>query len=701
MSGNDKVAILTAVVQEGEYPNRLDPKNPVYAEETSPSDIVNGFSERLGPATFRKSGDIQRIWLDPVLVQSQSNCPWDGYISLFSGKVQEGEHPNRLDPKNPVYAEETSPSVIVNGFSERLQASHIQKIRPHSENLVGSHARSVTVHLALVQEGEYPNRLDPQNPVCAEETSPSVIVNGFSERLRASHIQRIRPHSENLIGSHVFSSSSTALKMQCDIFAENKAIFFVGCAAQMWFFGLFVTTNYFILSVMVYDRYTAIWAFAGVMSNAAVSSKSSQGFLPCEKFKFLPPPSRSKKIKNRVMDIEHFEENGNKVQEGEHPNRLDPKNPVYAEETSPSVIVNGFSERLQASHIQKIRPHSENLVGSHARSVMVHLALQESKKYKTLDMQDLPLHVFGHVTVGVDVGVGQLIVMVSPLPPPPQTHHQGTGSHNPSLQQGQFYCAAQAKCKVLFPDAAADKGEGSANSPVAGGRVAIDMNTGHSCSRSMDPDMSPGSSPVSAIMGDLDWIDLVSPRVALNSQRSICLCLRSPGIRREDTLYSGREGTAVVGMHDKNEKLIGHEPRKALTWITGMRMIEASKKEHLRFCNKLKGSANMSQVQEGEYPNRLDPQNAVYAEETSPSVIVNGFSERLRGQPHSENPAKFRESVGNIKYFIFNELFQAYRNTENLRKILASPVKPPSLPDLSGAGDYNLIIIDLMATLHF
>ncbi|KAK7798196.1 hypothetical protein U0070_011657 [Myodes glareolus] len=52
----------------------------------------------------------------------------------------------------------------------------------------------------VVQEGEYPNRLDPKNPVYAEETSPSVIVNGFSERLRASHIQRIRPHSENLEG---------------------------------------------------------------------------------------------------------------------------------------------------------------------------------------------------------------------------------------------------------------------------------------------------------------------------------------------------------------------------------------------------------------------------------------------------------------------------------------------------------------------
>ncbi|KAK7835370.1 hypothetical protein U0070_017906 [Myodes glareolus] len=48
------------------------------------------------------------------------------------------------------------------------------------------------------REGESPNRLDRQNPVYAEEASPSVIVNGFSERLRASHIQRIRPHSENL-----------------------------------------------------------------------------------------------------------------------------------------------------------------------------------------------------------------------------------------------------------------------------------------------------------------------------------------------------------------------------------------------------------------------------------------------------------------------------------------------------------------------
>ncbi|KAK7824099.1 hypothetical protein U0070_019785 [Myodes glareolus] len=39
----------------------------------------------------------------------------------------------------------------------------------------------------------------PKIQYMQRKTSPSVIVNGFSERLRASHIQRIRPHSENLV----------------------------------------------------------------------------------------------------------------------------------------------------------------------------------------------------------------------------------------------------------------------------------------------------------------------------------------------------------------------------------------------------------------------------------------------------------------------------------------------------------------------
>ncbi|XP_057585657.1 olfactory receptor 5G3-like isoform X1 [Hippopotamus amphibius kiboko] len=54
------------------------------------------------------------------------------------------------------------------------------------------------------------------------------------------------------------SSSSIAPKMLCDIFAEKKGISFMGCAAQMWFFGLFVATECFLLASMAYDRYMAI-----------------------------------------------------------------------------------------------------------------------------------------------------------------------------------------------------------------------------------------------------------------------------------------------------------------------------------------------------------------------------------------------------------------------------------------------------------
>ncbi|XP_012499396.1 PREDICTED: olfactory receptor 5G3-like [Propithecus coquereli] len=56
----------------------------------------------------------------------------------------------------------------------------------------------------------------------------------------------------------ICSSSSIAPKMLCDIFAEKKSITFLGCAAQMWFFGLFVATECFLLAAMAYDRYMAI-----------------------------------------------------------------------------------------------------------------------------------------------------------------------------------------------------------------------------------------------------------------------------------------------------------------------------------------------------------------------------------------------------------------------------------------------------------
>nr|XP_010968445.1 olfactory receptor 5G3-like [Camelus bactrianus] len=56
----------------------------------------------------------------------------------------------------------------------------------------------------------------------------------------------------------MFSSSSIAPKMLCDIFVEKKGNSFMGCAAQMWFFGLFVATECLLLASMAYDRYVAI-----------------------------------------------------------------------------------------------------------------------------------------------------------------------------------------------------------------------------------------------------------------------------------------------------------------------------------------------------------------------------------------------------------------------------------------------------------
>ncbi|XP_049747714.1 olfactory receptor 5G3-like [Elephas maximus indicus] len=56
----------------------------------------------------------------------------------------------------------------------------------------------------------------------------------------------------------ICSSSSIAPKMLCNIFVERKGISFLGCATQMWFFGLFVATECFLLASMAYDRYVAI-----------------------------------------------------------------------------------------------------------------------------------------------------------------------------------------------------------------------------------------------------------------------------------------------------------------------------------------------------------------------------------------------------------------------------------------------------------
>nr|XP_014716906.2 olfactory receptor 5AP2 [Equus asinus] len=55
-------------------------------------------------------------------------------------------------------------------------------------------------------------------------------------------------------------SSSVTPKMLMNLVAENKAISFNGCAAQFYFFfGSFLGTECFLLAMMAYDRYAAIW----------------------------------------------------------------------------------------------------------------------------------------------------------------------------------------------------------------------------------------------------------------------------------------------------------------------------------------------------------------------------------------------------------------------------------------------------------
>ncbi|XP_048341933.1 olfactory receptor 1009-like [Sphaerodactylus townsendi] len=62
----------------------------------------------------------------------------------------------------------------------------------------------------------------------------------------------------NLSFVDVCYSTVVTPKMLMDFIIKRNAISLTGCAVQMWFFGLFLATECFLLASMAYDRYMAI-----------------------------------------------------------------------------------------------------------------------------------------------------------------------------------------------------------------------------------------------------------------------------------------------------------------------------------------------------------------------------------------------------------------------------------------------------------
>ncbi|XP_025028814.1 olfactory receptor 1009-like [Python bivittatus] len=62
----------------------------------------------------------------------------------------------------------------------------------------------------------------------------------------------------NLSFLDICYSSSVTPKFLCHLLKEKKVISFTGCFTQLYFYGLFSTTECYLLAMMAYDRYVAI-----------------------------------------------------------------------------------------------------------------------------------------------------------------------------------------------------------------------------------------------------------------------------------------------------------------------------------------------------------------------------------------------------------------------------------------------------------
>ncbi|KAK7795897.1 hypothetical protein U0070_001360, partial [Myodes glareolus] len=169
--------------------------------------------------------------------------------------VQEGKRPNRLDPQNPAYAEETGPSVIVNGFSERPPASHSQRIRPNSENLARSRPRSVPVQLALVNSHQIHSLVSVGDSIprstdfvfhVPPPSAPPPDLGGLNPLLQYPLKILLPPESKK---QDMTTPVLTSKKF------HMRFTFFV---AKMFFSATFANVENYLLASMAYDSYAAV-----------------------------------------------------------------------------------------------------------------------------------------------------------------------------------------------------------------------------------------------------------------------------------------------------------------------------------------------------------------------------------------------------------------------------------------------------------
>ncbi|NXL94378.1 O14AG protein, partial [Alectura lathami] len=90
----------------------------------------------------------------------------------------------------------------------------------------------------------------------------------------------------NLALLDVCCISTTLPKAMANSLLDTRAISYKGCAAQLFFFLFFITAEYFLLTIMAYDRYVAICKplhYGTFMSNQACASMAAaawgSGFL--------------------------------------------------------------------------------------------------------------------------------------------------------------------------------------------------------------------------------------------------------------------------------------------------------------------------------------------------------------------------------------------------------------------------------------